>query len=422
MRVKTGKRTKPSNVRSTVRPRPTGNPELEPPNHPKNVVVDDAVHMYRLDGVGDMMFMEPAVRKLKALMGNTKLILHTRGRYQEMWPLIGFDGGGVEESKVGGYGGESINLNWALENHAASRVLDRVSQWEDILHIQIGEEKVKMSPGKHGAAMLKDHANYDPTKPSLYYEPFSVYADRSLFPDMAREIFPVLLSRFNVVMLASTWTIPNIPTIDWEHGEFVVQKIAAQKYCWPRACGFVGTNITDWFAIAGACDAALCMDTGALYVAASSGVPSVGMFNHVDPWLRTQRFDNVRAISFKQKGCTCDHHGPCTRERQFCRGYIPADYLLDHVDAALAEEYGYVHVSGHAMQRPCVRIAIVDPDDDRGAVRRTEFSIIEAARGLRYETTVVEAKPPDDAGFTIEVVAGDGVERGNVWHEFAQVV
>jgi len=277
MRVKTNRIPKPqvrtvgiakANVTATVRERPRGNPELEVPPHPQDVIKNDAIHLYRLDGVGDMMFMEPAIRKLKAYMGDTQLILHTRQRYQELWPLIGFDGGVVEESKVGGYN-DGVNLNWALENHAASRLLDRVSQWEDILHIQIGDEQVRMSPGKHGRDMLQDHPNYDPKKPSLYYEPFSVYADRSLYPDLVRETFHILRSKYNVVMAASTWVVPNVPTIDWEHGAFVVEKIAAQKYCWGAgACGFVNTNLTNWFALAGACDAALCMDTGALYVAA----------------------------------------------------------------------------------------------------------------------------------------------------------
>jgi len=110
------------------------------------------------------------------------------------------------------------------------------------------------------------------------------------------------------------------------------------------------------------------------------------------------------------------------RDHEVCRGWIPAEYLLEQVDAAIAEEYGYYNVSGDVIHRPRLRIAIVDPDDDAGAVRRTEFSIVEAVRGLDYETTVVESKPDAEDGFTIEVVAGDGLDRGFVWQEFKKVI
>lgn len=413
-------------VMTTVKPRPGGqaaggHPEFETPM-PARVKNSGSIRLVRLDGIGDMLFMEPAVRKLKAQCPGETIILHTRARYTELASLVGFDAAEICEQKSGSYD-QCVNLNWALEQHPASHVMDRVSIWEDILRVGIGNQPALFGEVHGGKEKLRGHPLYRENKPCLYLSPFSVYRDRSIPPYAVEAALPMLVSKYNVVLTARLhWDKKSPLPVDHPHAVFLAENSDTIRSA--AACGclvFTQTTVMDWFALAGACDVALSSDTGGMYVAASAGVPTAGLFEHVPPWLRLRRFPGTRGVLLRGEGCRCDHHGPCNKPREECRDLLTPEFLADQIEAVLAGETGYFLADGTQVSEPVLQIDIsVGP---ASAIRATEFSVREACRGLNFRIGSASTEPdgpPPYRECRIEVQAGDMLNRDDVWAEFTR--
>jgi len=413
-------------VMTTVKPRPgsqavVGHPEFDTPM-PARVRNSGSIHLVRLDGVGDMLFMEPAIRKLKAQCSGQAIILHTRARYTDMAPAIGFDAAEVCENKSGSHG-SAVNLNWALEQHAASHVMDRVSIWEDILRVGIGDEPVSIAAVASGKALLASHPQYHSDRPSLYFSPFSAYRDRSIPAAAVTEAIPILLSTYNVVLTAPAyWDKTTALATNHPNATFIAEKAETISAAADAgALVFPETTVLDWFALAGACDVALSSDTGGMYVAASAGVPTVGLFEHVPPWLRLRRFPGTRGVLLRGEGCRCDHHGPCNKPREECRDLLTPEFIANQIEAVLAGETGYFLADGSQVAEPLLQIDI--EEGHASAIRATEFSAREACRGLNFRIGPADksyGSPSSYRECRIVVKAGDMLNRDDVWAEFTR--
>jgi hypothetical protein len=407
------------------KPAPSAQDGMPTPLSPKQVRADNAIHLYRLDGVGDMIFMEPAVRKLKAQFPEDQLILHTRSRYVQIGEFIGFDAVIPCDTKRGGYN-DGINLNWALEHHAASRLMDRVTVWEDILRVPCGDEPVSFGRGAMGKDMLASHPRYSPDKPSLYLSPFSVYRERSVPPGRVSDAIGPLTERFNVVTAAPPSSLPKPDGVDAAHYAFLVAKHEALLFCASMGCvSFPTAGLADWVTLVAACDVALSSDTGGMYVAAASGIPTVGLFEHVEPWLRLKRFPGTRGVLLRDQTCQCDHHGPCTKTRETCHETLTPAFLLAQVEAVLDGETGYVDGEGKPLAEPLLDVVIVGGNPRPADRRRTEFSVRDVCRGINYRMCDGSSAPPSPAPYAtcrMEVPAGTLLNRDDVWARFTQSV
>ena len=413
-------------VTTAVKPRPggraaVGHPEFETPM-PARVRNSGSIHLVRLDGVGDMLFMEPAIRKLKAHCQGQAIILHTRARYTAMATAIGFDSTEVCENKSGSHE-PGVNLNWALEQHAAAHVMDRVSIWEDILRVGVGDQPVSIAAIASGKPLLASHPHYHSDRPSLYFSPFSVYRDRSIPAHAVEAALLSLVSKYNVVLTAPAhWDKRASLATNHPHAAFLAEKAETVSAAADAgALVFPETTVLGWFALAGACDVALSSDTGGMYVAASAGVPTVGLFEHVPPWLRLKRFPGTRGVLLRGEGCRCDHHGPCNKPREECRDLLTPEFLVNQIEAVLAGEMGYFLADGTQVSEPVLQIDI--EEGHPSAIRATEFSAREACRGLNFRIGPAATSPgghPPYLECRIVVQAGDMLNRDDVWAEFTR--
>lgn len=318
---------------------PMYDPSLEPVEALKKFIENDTLVLSRLDGVGDMIFMAPAVKRLKQELPGVKLVLNTRKQYAGIASVIGFDDVLLGEKKEKEYE-IGIGLNWALEDHPASRILDRVSLWEDILHLPIGDSVVSLDV-EPNYDLLRSHKSFDPTKKTLYFCPFSAFASRSLPPSSVVGIANALAEKYNVVMFRShsDAVIRNDATP--EHIRFVLEREdCMNELGGGKCCLFHNLPIGLWLSSVKACDIAVSCDTAGLYAALGTGVPSVGFFEHVEPWLRLRRFKNYRAIYVRQYDCRCSHHGACSKAREECKEIVDASFIDSNIVALSLGSFG----------------------------------------------------------------------------------
>ena len=376
--------------------------DAEPAAALREFVVDGELVLSRLDGIGDMVFMAEAVKTLKATLGDVKFVLHTRPQYADIHKLIGFDDVTCDTDVP------RIALNMALEHHTASLVIDRVSLWEDVLHLPIGDSAVSITPPPGGVELLRGHKHYDPNKPSLYFSPFSKYAARSFPVRQAFETAVLLSRRYNVVMVAPHTASPLPSDTDDGHVKFVERSADAVDYLGVAGCCvFHELSIPEWFSLVSACDVAVSCDTAGVYVAAAVGTPAVGFYEHVAPWLRLHRFSNVRGVSLRQSGCRCDHHGPCPLNTEVCKSALTWEFVERNVAATLNGDYGYFDPDGNPLMRP--RLGFFTGP----TTSAIDDHVKAIARGMDYTV---------NSGCEVEIEVVDNMARRYVWDQMTRYV
>lgn len=387
-------------------------------------VKDGALQISRLDGVGDMVFMTPAVKRLKRIIGDTRLVLHTRPQYAGIHKLIGFDDVVVSDDKRDVYE-DGVGFNWALEVHRAARVVDRVSLWEDVFHLPISNVTLSMDRALiESTASPTDHRLFDERKKTIYLSPFSVFAGRSFSPSNVVEIASSLSRDFNVVMTAPASDPPLPLDADAAHIAFAQAKVECLSVCESMGCCvFRGLSVDEWFSVVSQCDAAVSSDTAGMYVAAAFGVPSVGFYEHVEPWLRLRRFQRTRGVSVRSDRCRCSHHGPCVAMNESCHDLITPRVVVNNVDAVLRGEYGYYHVRGSQLVPPKIHFVV---DTSRGSsddLETTLASIRTATRGVDFSVSVDRGSRDEDIDKCIAYVdAGTAVSRFYVWEKMKETM
>jgi hypothetical protein len=237
------------------------------------------LRLHRGGGLGDFVFLEPALRVLKAIDPSREIILCGPDPCRHLYRDIGADKWEME-----GTTGPTVDLNWTLETHPAMYCLDRVSLWELILGLPIGTEVCQLPQvGPRG-------------RKRLFFAPFTSQgglAGRSLPVAEIERLLPHLCRHYEVVMASSDG---NWPAIDWGK---------AERHETP--------SLDEYLNLLLSCDLFLGNDSGGLYVAGASGIPAVGLFDHVEPWLRVPRVPNILALRLRQPECECGHHSACTR-------------------------------------------------------------------------------------------------------------
>jgi len=345
----------------------------------------------RLDGVGDIIFMEPAVRAKKQQYPDMPLVLYTRKHFQPLGPLVGFDQTVPQSTRPPiGLLPPGSDVCMALEMHGGSYALDRVSLWEQIFGVPITDDPVTLTLPGGGSDAIKEHPAYDPGKLTLFFAPLGI-RDRKWSVELMQRVWPLLLEEYNVVVASEG---PMSTDLGVE-----------------GAIGFQSCPMQEWFRIVGACDVALCHDTGAMYLAGGAGIPTVGTYEQVPPWLRMRRFKTIRGVNLRQPDCECDHHGPCTKIGRACYdGFRPRE-LLRHLSEAMAGNYGMWDVrTGRRIAAPMVEIVAsgVSDDDRRQAT--------EAARGL--EASIVETQT-GQASYVVYLEPGKPLRSTVLWAAIA---
>jgi len=364
----------------TIRKRPS----LIHPDTSIAANVHGGIHLWRSGGLGDVLFMEPAIRKLKAQYPKRKITLHAPPMYEDLYRFIGFDG--FEVNTTGKREGQGIDLHWAVENHPGWYSLDRVSMWEDILGVPIGDEPVAMTvpPEK---SLLRPDPGFD--KPTLAFLPFAAItgiAGRSLPGAQITRLIEALSEQYTVVLL---------------HHEELPQLVKRTK-----AVCFEKTTLLEFMATLADCSKCLSVDTGGLYVAAALGVPSVGLYEHVPPWLRAKRFSHIYSLYLRRPTCGCLQHHPCTCPE---KGEAPCKFFDPQAaQEALSMTFGNagrmwaVH---EAMYVSPLQVAVRIWGE--GDVRATQFSLAHALAGIPW----YYGAPDLAAGFSLGVKAGDLISR-----------
>lgn len=297
--------------------------------------VPSELHLWRSGGLGDFVFMEPALRKLKAQHPSRKLILHAPEKYRYIHNLIGFDE--FEANETGTIQGEGIDLHWALERHPGWYCLDRASIWEDILGVPVGEHAVQLTVDKH--PVLRHNR-----KPTLCFLPLaSNYGPggRSLPPDHAVTLARALCEHYTVV-------VPSA-------GD------ALDGFQYTEAECYQNLTMKAFVRLVASCDKCLGVDSGGIYVAAAAGVPTVGLFGHVDPWLRIPRFPYLSALDLRSPTCQCEQHGTCSRP---VNGEAPCKYVAPEAiwKALLCQASYRCHSAADGSPTP--RFAVTAARDD----------------------------------------------------------
>jgi hypothetical protein len=344
-------------------------------------------HLWRSGGLGDLIFMEPAVRKLKAIYPQTRLVLHAPAAYECLSPLLGFDG--FEANAEGRCVGIGLDLHWGPETHAGWYCLDRVSISEDLIGVPIGDESVVLDVPK-GQSLLREVARIIPEKPFLAFLPFAAagtgLSSRSLPGKQIVALIEALSAEYTVVML--------------HHGPLPELVKRTSAVC------FENTTMEQFLATVADCEKCLAVDSGGLYVAAAAGVPSVGIYDHVAPWLRAKRFPNIYSLYLRRPTCECRQHEDCTcpeKGEAPCKFFDPemAIEALSLVD--IAGERVWSIFGDRSVAEPEVSVRIFGNGDGRA----TSFSIAHALAGIPWHY----GDPDDGSAFSLGVKAGDLISR-----------
>lgn len=270
------------------------------------------IHLWRQGGVGDLIFMQPAILRLKAVIeGN--LVHHASENVRWLSRRIGFDE--LMPHEDGEKRGPGMDLEWSLENHPTMLFLDRASIWELVLGLSVSNMPVELArPTCEPPRMHRS------TKPRIYFSPWTSggYLGRSTPPSVAKKLVDALKQKYQVLTCFSGEPQPQM-----EIGEDV---------------RLTKLNLEQWAAAIATCEVALSNDTGGLYLAAGMGVPTVGIYDHVAPWLRFRRFRSATAIWLRDPICNCTHHDHCPRTGEGdgrlpepCKLKLDADDVIDKV-------------------------------------------------------------------------------------------
>lgn len=345
------------------------------------------LHVWRSGGVGDFVYMEPAIRRHKAAIPERQIILHAPVVYDPMWRHLGFDGFVANETST--RQGSGIDLHWVIENHVGAYCLDRVSIWEDAFQLDIGTDSPTINWPRGWRDRAVSHENYVAGKPLLFFAPFTSsagLAGRSLETDHVNILLSALRPCYNVVMALGG---PNAPA------EVNVQGIMAIR----------GTTQAEFFDMASGCDLGLANDSGSLYWMAANGIPCVGLYDHVQPWLRCYRFPQIKPVISRWPVCQCHHHGGCTRAEKGqapCKA-VPADFLLHALSDCIEGDRSLVNPWQTAEGPPSVEGTITG-DGDR---RATEVCLDAALRALPGQSGTVK--------YHLDLQAGQVFEKKDLW-------
>ena len=351
--------------------------------------------------VYNVLTAEPALRKLKAQEPGRKIILHAPAVYEALHHLIGFDG--FEANETDQCDGPGIDLHWTLERHPGWYSLDRVSMWEDILGVPIGSEPVVLDVPKEQSA-LRNAPAY--AKPILAFLPFSSGAGligRSLPGKQIVALIEALSEEYGVVM-------PH-------HAQ--LPELAKRT----RATCFEGLRIPQFMATVADCDRCLSVDSGGLYVAAAAGVPSVGLYDHVPPWLRAKRFPNIYSLDLRRPTCACLQHDACTCPEKGQRpcGFFDPDIAVHAL--ACCDPYGGrilgVYPEEH-VHPPRIGVRIDGRKDQwcDGDARATEFILKHALAGIEWGYWTEDVR--HDVALTVK--AGDLISREDALRSMSLVM
>ncbi|MDD3492204.1 MAG: hypothetical protein PHZ19_01745, partial [Candidatus Thermoplasmatota archaeon] len=290
------------------------------------------MNFLRRDGIGDVLFMQPALKRLMArgdaMLWTTKALL----------PVAELMGVNVGDADGGAMPGNVRDHCHALEGHSWRYVLDRVTLWELILGAEVTETPVAVTLPGGGRERIEAHPAYRTGLLNLYFSPIVTHGRQREWRDgLVRSVIPGLVARFNVVV-ASAGAMPGGLAHD-------------------GALQFPDLPLPEWFALVGGCDAALTHDTGGAWIASAGGIPTVATFNTVPPWLRARRFPNVRSVFMRLPKCNCDHHDGCPFGDYACCEGITAAELIGHVEAAMRGERGVWEArTGKAVQPPTIEV------------------------------------------------------------------
>ena len=321
-------------------------PSLPPP----------AEHHWRSGGLGDFVFMEPALRKLKAQDPTRRLVLHAPEKYRAIHKLIGFDD--FEGNETGVCMGEGLDLHWTLERHPGWYCLDRVSIWEDILEVPVGDEAVQLDVVRSPELLPIPKGD----KPTLCFLPFASNAGtagRSLPMDHIVTLSKALSHSYEVVL-----PVGFPPCEDLRSS---------------RAHLIGPLDLQNFMPLVASCDKCLGVDSGGIYVAAAAGVPTVGLYSHVDPWLRIRRFPLLYGLDLRDPTCQCEQHGTCSRP---VRNECPCKYVAPEVVLyALGTDGGQCYSPSREgyILRP--RVTAVR-DDGKPTTRTQDFNLDHIFSGL----------------------------------------
>ena len=355
------------------------------------------LHLWRMGGLGDLIFMEVALRRLKAWYPKRKVILHTRGQYQCLDTYLGVDQIIPHEGRY--RDGAGVELNYAVEQHAGRHSLDRVSIWEDVFSLEITDIPVKIDFPRDDFA-LESLPNVDASKPFLAFMPFTSsndFASRSLPVHHVNVLTEALSEAYNVVMFDSGPTFP---------AGLSMSHIVAKPSC----------DVMTFIKLVASCDTALACDSGGLWVAGAAGIPTVGIFDHVAPWLRTKRFPTVMGLYTRRPMCDCHQHGCCSvtqTDDSPCK-FITPDDAISALISARQMSSGLSHPKHWSLywnkwiREPSVSVQITDGPNRR----ETEFAIRHALAGIDWHY----GEPNDGSTFAWEVAAGDQPTREDALH------
>lgn len=342
-------------------------------------------HLWRSGGLGDLIFMEPAVRKLKAMHPKTRLVLHAPAAYECLSPLLGFDG--FEPNAEGRCVGIGLDLHWGPETHAGWYCLDRVSIFEDLIGVPIGDEPVVLDVPKDESLI---RPKWCAALPFLAFLPFAAagtgLSSRSLPGKQIVALIEALSAEYTVVML--------------HHGPLPELVKRTSAVC------FENTTMEQFLATVADCDKCLAVDSGGLYLAAAAGVPSVGIYDHVAPWLRAKRFPNIYSLYLRRPTCECRQHEDCTcpeKGEAPCKFFDPTEALECVRDAWVGGGKMASVFTDRCFDPPDLAVRIFGTGDRRA----TEFSLAHALAGIKW----YDGAPDMGAGFSLGVKAGDLISR-----------
>mgnify|MGYP001259399944 CR=1 FL=1 len=345
------------------------------------------LHIWRSGGIGDFVFMEPGLRKLKAQNPTRDLLLHAPAKYEALSKLIGFDG--FEANETGVCRGPGLDFHWALERHPGWYCLDRVSIWEDLLGVPIGDEAVQLDIEKQG---------FPADKPVLAFLPFaSNYGPRgrSIPLDHVVALIGALREQHAVMMLFAAGAPEEVKSTG----------VLCQE----------NLSLVDFMGLLAGADKCLAVDTGGLYIAAAAGVPSVGLYSHVPPRLRIRRFPMIYGLDLRGPTCQCEQHGACSRPvRNECPcKYVAAETVLEALNETAYGVEVY-NTNGTWINKLHVGVTMEPHALGTAAGRSTDFSLMHALAGIEwyygFEGHV--------ADYTLTVKAGDLIPR----HVFLQAL
>jgi len=267
------------------------------------------VHLWREGGLGDLVFLEPALRRLP------QAILHTLFASEVAAMLARrVEPGAAADRPAGG-----VDLENLLELHPRAHDWDRVSLWEDILGLSMGSEAPRVVLPGGGHEFVAGHPRFDGAKPVLCFSPASGFGARTAFRGIPWSILPNLIAG-----LAEKYNVVMATPFPQSRPEFA------------GALTFENVELLQYMQIVGSCDVFLGMDSGGSHLASAAGIPTVAIYEHVPPWLRMWRLPHQHALYMRRADCSCTFHESCPavgdlgpdRYEEPCKAHLTAEMLL----------------------------------------------------------------------------------------------